>query len=60
MQNSSIEKLLFKLKKDDIEFRYTINIQDCSFQLTDVIEVGSQMLCFAMVNSKIRLFYKSG
>jgi hypothetical protein len=59
MQNSSIEKLLFKLKKDDIEFRYTINIQDCSFQLTDVIEVGSQMLCFAMVNSKIRLFYKS-
>ena len=59
MQDSSIEKLLFKLKKDDIEFRYTINIQDYSFQLTDVIEVGSQMLCFAKVNSKIRLFYKS-
>ena len=59
MQNSSIEKLLSKLKKDEIEFKHNIKIQDYIFQITDVIEVENQMLCFAMVNSKIRLFYKS-
>jgi len=59
MQKAILEKILFMLNKEEIEFRYKINVQGYDFHITDVLEVGSQMLCFAKINSKVRLFYKS-
>jgi len=56
---NSAQSVLDLIKSKDIEFNFQIKIGEFNFELTPVLEVGSQLLCFAKVDSKIRLFYKS-